>query len=70
MVQGMPSISVHELYMLFMLISQTILFISLLWMQPVDVWTKLGRRGRIKEPVGTHGTVSCQTYIIFSTLIT
>ena len=24
-------------------------------MQPVDVWTKCGRRGRIKEPVGTHG---------------
>lgn len=24
-------------------------------MQPVDVWTKCGRRGRVKEPVGTHG---------------
>lgn len=25
--------------------------------QPVEVWTKCGRRGRIKEPVGTHGMV-------------
>ena len=23
--------------------------------QPVEVWTKCGRRGRVKEPVGTHG---------------
>lgn len=23
--------------------------------QPVDVWTKCGHRGRVKEPVGTHG---------------
>lgn len=30
-------------------------------MQPVEIWTKCGRRGRIKEPVGTHGT-----YIVFS----
>lgn len=26
-------------------------------LQPVEVWTKCGRRGRIKEPVGTHGMV-------------
>ncbi|XP_039138293.1 pre-rRNA-processing protein TSR1 homolog [Dioscorea cayenensis subsp. rotundata] len=29
------------------------------WFKPVDVWTKLGRRGRIKEPVGTHGATKC-----------
>ena len=26
-------------------------------LRPVEVWTKCGRRGRIKEPVGTHGMV-------------
>lgn len=29
------------------------------WFKPVDVWTKLGCRGRIKEPVGTHGAMKC-----------
>lgn len=28
---------------------------SLMQLQPVDVWSKCGRRGRIKESVGTHG---------------
>ncbi|OAY22597.2 hypothetical protein MANES_18G005500v8 [Manihot esculenta] len=27
------------------------------WFKPVEVWTKCGRRGRIKEPVGTHGMI-------------
>lgn len=27
------------------------------WFRPVDVWTRVGRRGRIREPVGTHGAM-------------
>lgn len=29
-------------------------------LQPLELWTKYGRRGRIKEPVGTHGTCLCR----------
>ena len=29
------------------------------WFQPLEVWTKYGRRGKIREPVGTHGSMKC-----------
>ena len=29
------------------------------WFRPVELWSKGGRRGRIKEPVGTHGAMKC-----------
>ncbi|KAJ0250307.1 hypothetical protein HA466_0136600 [Hirschfeldia incana] len=29
------------------------------WFKPVEVETKCGRRGRVKEPLGTHGAMKC-----------
>ncbi|XP_045813187.1 pre-rRNA-processing protein TSR1 homolog [Trifolium pratense] len=29
------------------------------WFKPVEIYTKRGLRGRIKEPVGTHGATKC-----------
>ncbi|KAL8172137.1 hypothetical protein V2J09_023941 [Rumex salicifolius] len=35
------------------------------WFRPVEIYTKFGKRGRVMEPVGTHGAMKC----IFSGVI-
>lgn len=34
-------------------------------LQPVELWTKCGRRGRVKEPVGTHGKLMKKIKVSF-----
>lgn len=56
MVQG-KNICFIEFFVFSLLGWCTTISDNIILLQPVEVWTKLGRRGRIKEPVGTHGTL-------------
>jgi|MDSW01.2.fsa_nt_gb pre-rRNA-processing protein TSR1 len=33
---------------------------DVLWFKPLELWTKYGMRGKIKDAVGTHGSMKCQ----------